>query len=110
LLFIKLIHLLKLTNKNKYIKLINKYIYKYLDIKERAVFAIRNLCYRNPENQKIIESLEAKGVDKSVNLDEMGIDAEIDENGKLHVKRLPKKDIKKESSSGEEESRIQELN
>jgi len=79
-------------------------------IKERAVFAIRNLCYRNPENQKIIESLEAKGVDKSVNLDEMGIDAEIDENGKLHVKRLPKKDIKKESSSGEEESRIQELN
>ncbi|OUM58607.1 hypothetical protein PIROE2DRAFT_64298 [Piromyces sp. E2] len=76
-------------------------------IKERSVFAIRNLCHKNPENQKIIDSLEAKGVDKSVNLDEMGIDAEIDENGKLHVKRLSKKEQEEQKKF---EARIQELN
>lgn len=75
-------------------------------IKERSVFAIRNLCHKNPENQKIIESLEAKGVDKTADLEEMGIDAEIDEDGKLHVKRLPKKD----KAQNQEEPRIQELN
>jgi len=76
-------------------------------IKERSIFAIRNVCYRNPENQKIIDSLEAKGVDKSVNLDEMGIDAEIDENGKLHVKRLSKEEQEEQKKF---EARIQELN
>ncbi|ORX53846.1 hypothetical protein BCR36DRAFT_396510 [Piromyces finnis] len=76
-------------------------------IKERSVFAIRNLCHKNPENQKIINSLEAKGVDKNANLDELGIDAEIDKDGKLRVKRLSKKEQEEQK---EFEARIQELN
>ncbi|ORX82061.1 hypothetical protein BCR32DRAFT_267896 [Anaeromyces robustus] len=75
-------------------------------IKERSVFAIRNLCQNNPENQKIIDSLEAKGVDKSTNLDEMGIDAEIDENGKLQIKRIPKKEQKKEQEDNQERIKV----
>ncbi|KAJ3030106.1 Ataxin-10, partial [Rhizophlyctis rosea] len=55
-------------------------------LKEHAIFAIRNLCDGNPENQKIIEGLEARGVADNPVLEEAGVEAVIDETGKLRLK------------------------
>ncbi|KAI9190840.1 spinocerebellar ataxia type 10 protein domain-containing protein [Polychytrium aggregatum] len=56
-------------------------------IREYALFAIRNLCYNNLENQALIDSLEARGVAQSQDLNEMGVEAVIDEDGKLRLQR-----------------------
>lgn len=55
-------------------------------IKEVSIFAIRNLCDGNRENQKIIEALEARGVADNPVLGEAGLEAVIDEAGKLRLK------------------------
>ncbi|KAJ3041651.1 hypothetical protein HDV00_008928 [Rhizophlyctis rosea] len=55
-------------------------------LKEHAIFAIRNLCDGNAENQKIIEALEAREVVQDRVLDEAGVEAVIDETGKLRLK------------------------
>ncbi|KAJ3091297.1 Ataxin-10 [Quaeritorhiza haematococci] len=48
-------------------------------MREYAIFAIRNLCDGNPENKRIISSLEAKGFAPATKrvLEEMGVEAEL---------------------------------
>ncbi|KAJ3300136.1 hypothetical protein HK104_004056 [Borealophlyctis nickersoniae] len=55
-------------------------------IKENAIFALRNLCDGNFENQSIIAAMEARGVAENPVLDEAGVEAVIDETGKLRLK------------------------
>ncbi|KAJ3130255.1 hypothetical protein HK098_004302 [Nowakowskiella sp. JEL0407] len=52
-------------------------------IREYAIFAIRNLCENNLENQRLIASMEAKGVEQDPELE--NVNAYLDENGKLRL-------------------------
>ena len=57
------------------------------DITQWAVLAIRNLCEGNTANQRLIASLERKGVENTQALLEFGCEVEIGDNGKIKVKQ-----------------------
>ncbi|KAN0027575.1 hypothetical protein ACTFIU_010543 [Dictyostelium citrinum] len=61
-------------------------------IKEWSVFAIRNLCEDNIENQNLIESLKIKGVASNDELKDLGIEVGVTENGTIKFKNVPKKE------------------
>ncbi|KAJ3124394.1 hypothetical protein HK098_001165 [Nowakowskiella sp. JEL0407] len=52
-------------------------------IREYAIFAIRNLCENNLENQRLIASMEARAVEQDPELE--NVNAYLDENGKLRL-------------------------
>ncbi|EFA82436.1 hypothetical protein PPL_04861 [Heterostelium album PN500] len=52
-------------------------------IKEWSVFAIRNLCEENEENQGVIEQLRMQGVANNDELDKLGIKIDVAEGGAL---------------------------
>lgn len=58
-------------------------------IKEHAVMCLKFLLEGNPENQKLIEELEARKVveDKSGVLEKNGLEAVIDATGKLNIQQ-----------------------
>lgn len=57
------------------------------DITQWAVLAIRNLCEGNTANQKLIASLEHRGVENTQALLEFGCEVEIGDDGKIKVKQ-----------------------
>ncbi|KAM9960991.1 hypothetical protein ACTFIW_010158 [Dictyostelium discoideum] len=61
-------------------------------IKEWSVFAIRNLCEDNVENQNLIESLKVKGVANNDELKDLGLEVGVTENGTIKFKNVPKKE------------------
>ncbi|KAK5576124.1 hypothetical protein RB653_007265 [Dictyostelium firmibasis] len=61
-------------------------------IKEWSVFAIRNLCDDNLENQHLIENLKIKGVASNNELKDLGIEVGVTENGTIKFKNVPKKE------------------
>ncbi|KAN0043443.1 hypothetical protein ACTA71_011102 [Dictyostelium dimigraforme] len=61
-------------------------------IKEWSVFAIRNLCEDNLDNQNLIESLKIKGVASNDELKDLGIEVGVTENGTIKFKNVPKKE------------------
>lgn len=54
------------------------------DIQQWSIWAIRNICNKNEENQKMIKSLE----NRSINLDTPvpGLQVEVGDDGKLRTK------------------------
>ncbi|KNC56304.1 ataxin 10 [Thecamonas trahens ATCC 50062] len=56
-------------------------------LREWALMAVRNLTIDNTANQEVIAELETRGIAPGTDLDSLGIDAEIDEHGKLRVSR-----------------------
>lgn len=58
-------------------------------VREWAIFAVRNICEDNDENQRYIADLKPQGVAENPDLDKMGLKAVLDEStGKL--KYVPK--------------------
>ena len=55
-----------------------------LDISQWAVFAIRNLCEGNFENQRIISQFEKQGIVEDTTLLHDGINVEL-KDGKIRV-------------------------
>jgi ataxin-10 len=56
-------------------------------IREWALFAIRNLCDGNEDNQAIIQNLRMGGVQTPPELKDMGLKVEMDD-GKLRIKKV----------------------
>ena len=56
-------------------------------IREWALLAVRNLVVDNEENQKEVAGLEMQGVAETRELADMGLEAYVDEHGKLKFKR-----------------------
>lgn len=67
--------------------------YVRVDIPQWAVWAIRNLCERNPSNQGVIANLEQQGdrVDTHQLLEDFGCEVEVGNDGKMKVKGAVKK-------------------
>ncbi|EGC32408.1 hypothetical protein DICPUDRAFT_89226 [Dictyostelium purpureum] len=59
-------------------------------IKEWSVFAIRNLCEENQENQNVINNLKMEGIANQKELNDLGIEVGV-ENGAVKFKNAPKK-------------------
>ncbi|KAI8379932.1 spinocerebellar ataxia type 10 protein domain-containing protein [Choanephora cucurbitarum] len=57
-------------------------------IREYATLTLRNVLENNPENQLIIQELEAQEVVQTGELDQMGIRPELTEDGKVRIKKL----------------------
>lgn len=57
-----------------------------LDIREWAIFGLRNLCEGNLENQDVIRSLEARGAADQQTLRELGLESEVGKDGRLKVR------------------------
>jgi len=57
-------------------------------LKEHAIFALRNLCEDNEENQKIIASLKVEKVIESDEITAAGISASITTEGNIRIKKL----------------------
>lgn len=56
-----------------------------------SLWAIRNACEENPANQALIKQVEQKGVLNMQQIEkEFGCEVEIDENGKLRMKKNQK--------------------
>lgn len=60
----------------------------YLVVREWGLFACRNICEQNDENQQLIANLKASGVMPSVELEEMGFRAVLEETGKVRLEKL----------------------
>ena len=56
------------------------------DIREWSVLALRNACEGNTENQEIVGNLKALEVEKSSELEELGLQAEV-EGTKVKITR-----------------------
>ncbi|KAI8367093.1 spinocerebellar ataxia type 10 protein domain-containing protein [Blakeslea trispora] len=56
-------------------------------IREYATLALRNVLENNPENQQIIQELEAQEVVQTDELNQMGIRPELTEDGKIRIKK-----------------------
>jgi hypothetical protein len=52
-------------------------------VREWAIFAVRNICEDNDENQRYIADLKPQGVAENPDLDRLGLKAEVDASGKL---------------------------
>ena len=61
-------------------------------IREQAILAIRNMLENNLENQELVRSMEARQVVDEVVLDEIGIEARIDESGRVKLGKAPSKE------------------
>ena len=59
-------------------------------IKERSIICIRFLLEGNPENQKIVAQLEAKGVVKDKDLEEAGYEVKVNKEGEIKLTSKPK--------------------
>ncbi|KYQ90098.1 ataxin-10 [Tieghemostelium lacteum] len=59
-------------------------------IREWSIFAIRNLCDENLQNQQLIQNLKMQGVAKNEELQDLGIQIETTENGTLKFTQTPK--------------------
>lgn len=59
-------------------------------IKERSIICIRFLLEGNPENQKIVAQLEAKGVVKNKDLEEAGYEVKVNKEGEIKLTSKPK--------------------
>jgi hypothetical protein len=57
------------------------------DMKECALFALRNLCEGNAEVQAFLAALEARQVVPSAELDAAGLEAEIGADGRVRIKQ-----------------------
>jgi len=66
---------------------ISYFLFSLIDAKEWMVLAVRNLCENNLENQKIIQNLEPQGPASTPVLDELGLEVELKEDGKVRLKR-----------------------
>lgn len=54
-------------------------------IKERSIICIRFLLEGNPDNQKIVAQLEAKGVVKDKDLEEAGYEVKVNKEGEIKL-------------------------
>ncbi len=52
-------------------------------IRERALFTLRNLLTNSPDNQQLVKAMEPQNVVSDEYLDEMGVNVQIDQEGKL---------------------------
>ncbi|XP_076067894.1 ataxin-10 [Oratosquilla oratoria] len=57
-------------------------------IKENAVFALRNLLEDNPQNQQVIADLNMQGIAPNEGLRELGMVAEVGQDGKISVRQV----------------------
>lgn len=57
------------------------------DIREHSILCIRALLHNNPENQKIVQELDAKQTVPTEVLDKNGYEPFIDEKGRVRLKR-----------------------
>jgi hypothetical protein len=55
----------------------------FIDIREHAIFAIRNLLIHNPENQKLVEQLVPIETVQHPDLQDAGIMTELGSDGKI---------------------------
>ena len=63
-----------------------------IDIPQWSVLAVRNLCERNPSNQRVIANLEQQvQVDTRKLLEDFGCEVEVGNDGKMKVKGAVKK-------------------
>lgn len=60
-------------------------------IREHAILCIRNMLEGNPQNQKIVEDLDAIQTVPSEVLDKNGYEHFIDENGRVQLRKLPER-------------------
>jgi palmitoyltransferase len=56
-------------------------------IREHSILCLRSLLQGNPENQKIVEELNAKEVVPSEVLDKHGYEPFIDDNGRVKLRK-----------------------
>lgn len=56
------------------------------DLREYAILALRNLLANNPENQALIAELTPVGAAQNPVLGEIGLQAEVGENGRVRVR------------------------
>jgi palmitoyltransferase len=61
------------------------------DIREHAILCIRNMLEGNPQNQKIVEELDAVQTVPSEVLDKSGYEHFIDESGRVQLRKLPER-------------------
>jgi hypothetical protein len=59
-----------------------------LDIREHAILCIRALLEGNPENQKLVEELNARETVPSEVLDKFEYEPFLDENGKVRLRKV----------------------
>ena len=59
-----------------------------LDICQWAIFAIRNLLENNKENQKIVSSMDPRGLADSSRLRQFGVEAVELDNGKIKLVQI----------------------
>ncbi len=58
-----------------------------LDIKEWAIVTLRNLCENNVENQAVIASLKTQGILASDELERLGLQAKLEDSGKVTISK-----------------------
>lgn len=68
-------------------------------IREWSLFACRNICEQNEENQLLIANLKASGIMPSVELEQMGFRAVLEETGKVRLEKVGEDQLAPEPSS-----------
>lgn len=66
-----------------------------LDIREYAIFALRNLLINNPENQNLVEQLTPIETVQHPALQDVGIMTELGQDGKMKFSIDPSKNGRK---------------
>jgi len=54
------------------------------DIQQWTIWAVRNICHENEENQKMIKLLENRGMSNDAST--IGLQVEVGDDGKLRTK------------------------
>lgn len=66
--------------------------FPHSDVREWSLFACRNICDRNEENQNVIANIKVSGVMPSVELEQMGFRAVLENTGKVRVEKVEEGD------------------